>query len=81
MELKKEILLNNKVINIINIDGMDSYFELINLLFAKVEKRFTAKISRDHIKGTIYGELRFNHNENKYIYKYYFENVESQILF
>lgn len=84
MILNKTIFLNNKIVNNFNITGEDADLELINLLLDKLKNRYKIKIYTDHIKNTIEADLKFDSEGpedkiNKYIYKYFFEDVNKKI--
>lgn len=85
MTLTKTIYKNNEKINLFNLFTPTAVAnELINILFNKIDKKYTVKITKDHIHNTITADLYFNHEQAngtviKYRYNYLFESVDAGI--
>lgn len=79
MKLTKIVYQNNKIVNTFEYENEQATNELINVLFNKIDKKYTIKINKDPINKTIKIDLYFTHNNNKYKYNYTFTNVNERI--
>lgn len=79
MKLTKTVYQNNKITNTFEYENEQATNELINVLFNKIDKKYTIKINKDPINKTIEINLYFTHINNKYKYNYIFTNVNELI--